>query len=487
MPGVSLSLAGSVAITVSVLAVSPPVRPRFRRAGRQCAACARPSTQPAIPVLISAHVGVAFAVLRTVLWHISPVQTPITSACSISPALHQTLVSVAVSPPVWASRPSRCSLLDWPRLAHLHRPSPAQADFNAASAAAAAMANGKPTVKIAAPPAAAAAAALPAVVSAADAAQPAAAKKKKQKAAAKTVATPAALARPQAGLLPPSPDLDEEDPDETDSEDGMSPTAASAANINGHGDAIGAKKKNKKKKKNKANGPPADDWAGYDGRPQMPHMDHSHPSYSLHHTSGRDRIWNTSSHEERERIKDFWRSLGESDRKSLLKVEKDTVIKTMKEQQKHSCSCTVCGRKRHAIEEELEVLYDAYYSEIEQYALEQAKNGNTELPYSMDMARNRALGRTSSRDMPPPPIQPLSDDEYDDEEYDDEEEDIDSADYSLEDDERRHPVAADLRIFGNSLEIEGNQTALLGLDAKFAREHAHCCRRSAKKRWQEVY
>ena len=39
----------------------------------------------------------------------------------------------------------------------------------------------------------------------------------------------------------------------------------------------------------------------------------------------------------------------------------------MKEQQKHSCSCTVCGRKRTAIEEELEVLYDAYYEELEQY------------------------------------------------------------------------------------------------------------------------
>jgi len=40
----------------------------------------------------------------------------------------------------------------------------------------------------------------------------------------------------------------------------------------------------------------------------------------------------------------------------------------MKEQQKHSCTCVVCGRKRVAIEEELEVLYDAYYEELEQYA-----------------------------------------------------------------------------------------------------------------------
>ncbi|KAK3059550.1 Stress response protein nst1, partial [Teratosphaeriaceae sp. CCFEE 6253] len=40
----------------------------------------------------------------------------------------------------------------------------------------------------------------------------------------------------------------------------------------------------------------------------------------------------------------------------------------MKQQQKHSCSCTVCGRKRTAIEEELEVLYEGYYEELEQYA-----------------------------------------------------------------------------------------------------------------------
>lgn len=82
----------------------------------------------------------------------------------------------------------------------------------------------------------------------------------------------------------------------------------------------------------------------------------------------KEKIWNTSSQEERERIKAFWLSLGEEDRRSLVKVEKDAVLKKMKEQQKHSCSCTVCGRKRIAIEEELEVLYDAYYKELEQYA-----------------------------------------------------------------------------------------------------------------------
>lgn len=79
-------------------------------------------------------------------------------------------------------------------------------------------------------------------------------------------------------------------------------------------------------------------------------------------------IWNQSSLEERENIRTFWFELGEEERRQLVKVEKDAVLRKMKEQQKHSCSCTVCGRKRTAIEEELEVLYDAYYEELEQYA-----------------------------------------------------------------------------------------------------------------------
>ena len=46
----------------------------------------------------------------------------------------------------------------------------------------------------------------------------------------------------------------------------------------------------------------------------------------------------------------------------------DAVLRKMKEQQKHTCSCSVCGRKRTAIEEELEGLYDAYYQELETFA-----------------------------------------------------------------------------------------------------------------------
>ncbi|KAI5998437.1 salt tolerance down-regulator-domain-containing protein [Pisolithus marmoratus] len=86
-----------------------------------------------------------------------------------------------------------------------------------------------------------------------------------------------------------------------------------------------------------------------------------------------NKIWSTRSTEERERIKEFWLGLGEDERRNLVKIEKDTILKKMKYQQKHNCSCAVCGRKRHAIEEELVVLYDAYYEELERYANHQQR------------------------------------------------------------------------------------------------------------------
>jgi hypothetical protein len=77
---------------------------------------------------------------------------------------------------------------------------------------------------------------------------------------------------------------------------------------------------------------------------------------------------------EREKIRDFWLGLSEDDRRALVKVEKEAVLRKMKEQQRHGCTCAVCGRKRTAIEQELEVLYDAYYVELEQYANHQRRS-----------------------------------------------------------------------------------------------------------------
>ncbi|CAD6504589.1 BgTH12-00097 [Blumeria graminis f. sp. triticale] len=182
----------------------------------------------------------------------------------------------------------------------------------------------------------------------------------------------------------------------------------------------------------------------------------------------KEKIWNTSSQEERERIKEFWLSLGEDERKSLVKVEKDAVLKKMKEQQKHSCSCTVCGRKRTAIEEELEVLYDAYYEELEQYANHQGDNGHPMMP---PPRRFGAMSGIQPPNLLPPvfnPQQPsrgriveqLDEDDDEDggnEEYsEDEVEDDEDDDYSEDEPEeipRSH--AADFFNFGNSLTVQG--------------------------------
>ena len=184
---------------------------------------------------------------------------------------------------------------------------------------------------------------------------------------------------------------------------------------------------------------------------------------SAHHIST-DRIWNTSTAEERERIKEFWLSLGEEDRRSLVKVEKEAVLKKMKEQQKHSCSCTVCGRKRTAIEEELEVLYDAYYEELEQYANHQQislEDGTPIIP--PPRMNNRSLGRMSQGQHMQGMYNPRSsrgrihevtddDEEGDEEEYSDEdEEDEISEDEPVE----SMGPAADFFNFGNSLTVQG--------------------------------
>lgn len=178
-------------------------------------------------------------------------------------------------------------------------------------------------------------------------------------------------------------------------------------------------------------------------------------------SNSNDHIWNTSTQAERENIKQFWLELGEDERRSLVRVEKEAVLRKMKEQQKHSCSCSVCGRKRTAIEEELEVLYDAYYQELEQFA-----NHNNEIP---DSPQSMAPPRTSAvyRHQHPMAgaypaqgqIHDLEDDADDldeDDEYDDEEEEDDEDAYSDEEyDDELPPGPADFYQFGNSLTVKG--------------------------------
>ena len=204
--------------------------------------------------------------------------------------------------------------------------------------------------------------------------------KRRAKAAAKAAAEQAQNSPATNGLPSPprtndqqSADAEPEDDEEEASAGHDSENQPLYLNGIAHGGAPGKSKKPKKKKKKNAAGPasgfPNDNQYTQDDRdhspapiPPPPPPQQDRPGMS------REKIWNTNSQEERERIKEFWLGLSETERKSLVKVEKDAVLKKMKEQQKHTCSCTVCGRKRTAIEEELEGLYDAYYEELEQYA-----------------------------------------------------------------------------------------------------------------------
>jgi len=190
---------------------------------------------------------------------------------------------------------------------------------------------------------------------------------------------------------------------------------------------------------------------------------------------GKDRIWNTSTTEERERIKDFWLSLGEEERRSLVKVEKEAVLRKMKEQQKHSCSCSVCGRKRTAIEEELEVLYDAYYEELEQYANQQQTN-----KYLSHVPPSPPSGTFPSSIPPPPPPPPppgapprtqpgslgqgVSENKVEDVDEEFEEDDEEEEEYEDDDEVLDHALSPlppqndprpDFFNFGNSLTVQG--------------------------------
>ncbi|KAI0204838.1 hypothetical protein F4808DRAFT_412307 [Astrocystis sublimbata] len=166
---------------------------------------------------------------------------------------------------------------------------------------------------------------------------------------------------PLSGIAPSQPNRYDDDDwgDDTESDDALHGTFARDSQ---HPPTNGTGPKSKKSKKKK--------------KPKKEPVLEADPAITRPSGISREKIWNTSGPEERERIKQFWLGLGEDERKSLVKVEKDAVLRKMKEQQKHTCSCSVCGRKRTAIEEELEGLYDAYYQELESFANQPHGNPN---------------------------------------------------------------------------------------------------------------
>jgi hypothetical protein len=229
---------------------------------------------------------------------------------------------------------------------------------------------------------------------------------------------------------------------------------------NGYVDAPDHKPgKSRKKKKKKGGNVNADDELSG----SLPPAQYAQSPRPQESGIAREKIWNTSSQEERERIKQFWLGLGEDERKSLVKVEKDAVLKKMKEQQKHTCSCTVCGRKRIAIEEELEGLYDAYYEELEIYANHPRDQGPPMLgPGSIDLPPADPLALARAHSTASRVVEHLGDVDEEEEELEEEysdEEDLDEDDYSedepLSDEQQPRDYAQEFFNFGNSLTVQG--------------------------------
>ncbi|PWY92516.1 hypothetical protein BO70DRAFT_425205 [Aspergillus heteromorphus CBS 117.55] len=240
---------------------------------------------------------------------------------------------------------------------------------------------------------------------------------------------------------------------------------------NGQGGLPGRKSKKKKGKKSRTGSQTMGDESSTPLSTPSVSMSHPLPPPLPPHLgahallkSSKDRsIWNTSTQEERENIKTFWLELGEEERRQLVKVEKDAVLKKMKEQQKHSCSCTVCGRKRTAIEEELEVLYDAYYEELEQYANNNQgsfEKGPPMVPpprlYQPPLRSPGQHTRTQGQFHPSRGrIHELPEDDEDlEEDYDEDDEDDEPYSDDEYEDEETRAARADFFAFGNSLTVK---------------------------------
>lgn len=141
-------------------------------------------------------------------------------------------------------------------------------------------------------------------------------------------------------------------------------------------------------------------------------------------------------------------------------LEKEAVLKKMKEQQKQACSCTVCGRRRNDIESQLEFLYNSYYQELENFANVQVASPDVYRPHphlshhkhhqhGISQGKDTTNGTKKYPDMPAL----ISDDSMD--EFDDELSDED--DQSVPSSSSYSDKGGDSGIveFGTSLTVQG--------------------------------
>ncbi|WWC59071.1 uncharacterized protein I303_101618 [Kwoniella dejecticola CBS 10117] len=168
------------------------------------------------------------------------------------------------------------------------------------------------------------------------------------------------------------------------------------------------------------------------------------------------KIWTQSSAEDRENIRLFWLGLSEAERRDLLRIEKDAVLRKMKEQHRHSCGCAVCGRKKVNIEMELDQLYEQYYDELRSYAAEQRAasngikpppNGAGPFPGSVEVDSTGVITRYDHR-----APDPMGDHEHDDLDGEESEEYDDEDDYGDEDELDEEELGSDEADVGDELD-----------------------------------
>lgn len=123
----------------------------------------------------------------------------------------------------------------------------------------------------------------------------------------------------------PSPTHVPQPGDDADSDDNDDPASGT-----------GSKSKKKKKKKKGANS---------SSSIAAPGTVATTASGGANNKASKD-VWYKSPTDERHRIREYWLGLTEDERRKLVRLEKESVLKKMKEQGRHTCQCAVCGRKR---------------------------------------------------------------------------------------------------------------------------------------------
>jgi len=244
--------------------------------------------------------------------------------------------------------------------------------------------------------------------------------------------------------------------------------------------------------------------AGSGARPPLPRRTKSSLSVGSGHTPmfpmhmagaappGNGSVLTIRNGDEREKVREFWRTLSRRDRQNMVRAEEQEVLRKLKEFQRHACACSVCLRKRAMVGAKLEELYALYFDALEEQAGEFADGGSSASqgpgPFPGSIAldshggvvgANLLLSRPRERRKRNvnvyPPSTPTSerrelpdvDEIYDDDEYDDEYDD-EFDDEALDDDytdeyerpERRrradsHCQGGDCYCINSSLTVKG--------------------------------